>query len=270
MTLVAADSSSKAARKGSERPKDICMPDYGCQRTISLLPHPEMSQWNSGKQAPRRAFDIGCALAGLVLSAPLLAMIALAIKLDDGGPVLYCQCRIGKGLRKFRLVKFRSMYAGCGEDSLLTAPRDSRVTRVGKFLRRYKLDELPQFVNVLRGEMQLVGVRPQVARFVQIYPEEYKELLREPPGITGLASLCFRNEAEMFHEGLIEAQYIHKILPMKLQMSLNYSRTRTFRSDLEILVRTVLGLQAPSTALREAGIDPAMPSLFKFASRNSE
>jgi len=246
------------------------MPCPGHRRAISLLLRPGIPDWHTAKRVLRRAFDIVLAAPGLALLFPLLATIALAIKLDDGGPVMYCQYRVGKGLRKFRLLKFRSMHAGCGGGCLLTAPQDARVTRVGRVLRKYKLDELPQLVNVLKGEMQLVGVRPQVERFVEIYPVEYGELLQEPPGITGPASLYFRNEEQMFHEGLIEAQYIRRILPIKLHMSLNYSRTRTFRSDVEILFRTVLGLGAPSTVLREAGIGPGMPSLFKFASRNSE
>jgi lipopolysaccharide/colanic/teichoic acid biosynthesis glycosyltransferase len=208
-------------------------------------------------------------MAGLALLAPIFAMIALAIKLDDGGPVLYSQDRVGKGLRKFRLLKFRSMFSGCAEGSLLTAPRDPRVTRVGRFLRRYKLDELPQLVNVLKGEMQLVGVRPQVGRFVDIFPDEYGELLQTPPGITDLATLNFRHEELLFHEGSIEELYIAKILPIKLEMSLKYSRTRTFLSDLEILFRTVLGCQSPSTAWEDARFDPAMRSLSKSISRNS-
>ncbi len=176
---------------------------------------------------------------------PLFVLIALAIKLDDGGPVLYSQYRVGKGLRKFRLLKFRSMFSHCAEGSFLTAPRDTRVTRVGRFLRRYKLDELPQLVNVLKGEMQLVGVRPQVEKFVDIFPGEYGELLQRPPGITDLASLSFRHEELLFLENSIEEHYIAKILPIKLKMALKYSRTRTFLSDLEILFRTVLGFQSP-------------------------
>ncbi len=220
------------------------------------------------RHVPRRVFDAVCALAGLAFLVPIFAIIALAIKLDDGGPIFYFQFRVGKGLRKFRLLKFRSMFCHCAEGSLLTAPRDARVTRVGRFLRKYKLDELPQLVNVLRGEMQLVGVRPQVERFVDIFPCEYQELLQTPPGITDLASLSFRDEERLFQESSIEEQYISKILPIKLEMSLKYSRTRTFLSDLEILFRTVLGLQSPSAAWKKSGSDPAAPSLSKFFSRN--
>jgi lipopolysaccharide/colanic/teichoic acid biosynthesis glycosyltransferase len=234
------------------------------QRTISLPRRRDFPD-----RVLRRLFDTACASAGLALLAPIFAIIALAIKLDDGGPVLYSQCRVGKGLRKFRLLKFRSMFSGCAEGSLLTAPRDARVTRVGRFLRRYKLDELPQLVNVLKGEMQLVGVRPQVEKFVDIFPDEYGELLQTPPGITGPASLIFRHEELLFLENSIEEHYIAKILPIKLEIALKYSRTRTFLSDIEILFRTVLGFQFPSTAWERAKFGPAVQSLSKSISRNS-
>jgi lipopolysaccharide/colanic/teichoic acid biosynthesis glycosyltransferase len=238
-------------------------------RMISQPLHLDMPCSNFEQQMLRRVFDTVCAFAGLAFLVPVFAIIALAIKLDDGGPVLYFQFRVGKGFRKFRLLKFRSMYSNCAEGSLLTAPHDTRVTRVGRFLRRYKLDELPQLVNVLKGEMQLVGVRPQVERFVDIFRDEYEELLQTPPGITDPASLSFRNEEQLFHESSNEEQYTAKILPFKLEMSLKYSRTRTFFSDLEILFRTVLGFQSPSAAWRNDGSDPAVQSLSEFISRNS-
>jgi lipopolysaccharide/colanic/teichoic acid biosynthesis glycosyltransferase len=220
------------------------------------------------KQILRREFDIVCALAGLVILAPLFALISLAVKLEDGGPVFYFHLRVGKGLRKFRLIKFRSMFSNCAGGPL-TAPQDARVTRVGRFLRKYKLDELPQLVNILKGEMQLVGVRPQVERFVDIFPLEYGLLLQTPPGITDLASLTFRNEERLFQGKSIEELYIAKILPIKLEMALKYSRTRTFLSDLEIIFRTVLGFQSPSKAWEGTRFDPSVQSLAEFLSRNS-
>ena len=222
-----------------------------------------------GMQALRRGFDIVCAAAGLVFLAPLFAMIALAIKLDDPGPVFYFHLRVGKGLRKFHLIKFRSMFANRAEDNPLTAPRDARVTRVGRFLRKYKLDELPQLVNVLKGEMQLVGVRPQVEKFVDIFPREYEMLLKTPPGITDLASLSFRNEERLFQGKSIEELYVTRILPIKLEMALKYSRSRTFLSDLEIIFRTVFGFQSPSRAWEGTRLDPSVQSLHEFLSRNS-
>jgi lipopolysaccharide/colanic/teichoic acid biosynthesis glycosyltransferase len=207
--------------------------------------------------------------AGLALLVPLFVMIALAIKLDDGGPILFSHLRIGKGLRKFRLLKFRTMIAASAGGSLVTSPGDARVTRVGRYLRKYKLDELPQLVNVFRGEMQLVGARPQMERFVDIFPEDYAELLQDLPGITDLATLSFRNEERFFFEGSIEEQYIKRIMPVKLQLALKYARTRTFFSDLEIILRTVFGMDAPSTAWRGANIDPSVKSLSEYFSRNA-
>jgi lipopolysaccharide/colanic/teichoic acid biosynthesis glycosyltransferase len=238
-------------------------------RMISPLPHPDLAYRNAEKRLLRRLFDKICALAGLVFLAPLFAMIALAIKLDDSGPVLYSQFRVGKGLREFRLLKFRSMIPNSSGGSTVTGHRDARVTRVGRFLRRYKLDELPQLFNVLKGEMQLVGVRPQVERYVDIFRDEYQELLQTPPGITDLASLTFRNEEGLFHGGSIEEYYVAIILPTKLAIALKYSRTRTFPSDLEILFRTVLGFRSPSKGWEETRFDPAAQLVSELISRNS-
>jgi dTDP-4-amino-4,6-dideoxygalactose transaminase/lipopolysaccharide/colanic/teichoic acid biosynthesis glycosyltransferase len=196
--------------------------------------------------AARRAFDVTCAAAGLLLLAPLLAMVAIAIKWEDGGPALYVQTRVGKGFKKFRLFKFRSMAANSPASMPLAGPDDPRITRVGHFLRQRKLDELPQLINVLMGDMQLVGVRPQLERYVQVFPDEYRDLLEDRPGITDLASLKFRNEEQMFHAGSVDEQYVTQILPEKLRLSLKYRRARTFLSDLEILFRTVLGFKSPS------------------------
>ena len=236
---------------------------------IAPLPRRTARRWKYVPPTYRRLFDGGCALAGLVILGPIFALIAIAIKLDDGGPVFFLQPRVGKGLRNFRLIKFRSMFRNCSGGSLLTAPRDARITRVGRFLRKNKLDELPQLVNVLKGEMQLVGVRPQVEKFVELFQDEYAELLRTPPGITDMASLRFRNEEEFFQQDSIEEHYIAKILPFKLQMALRYSRNRTFLSDLEILFRTVLGFGSPSYAVGKERSDPSVPSLSDFLSRNS-
>jgi len=205
--------------------------------------------------ALRRGLERICAATGLTFLAPAFALIALSIKLDDGGPVFYSQFRVGQGLRKFRLLKFRSMVANSAVCRPLTMREDARITRVGRFLRKYKLDELPQLVNVLRGEMQLVGVRPQVERFVSIYLDEYEELLQVPPGITDLATLIFRHEDQLLREGSIEEQYVQDILPRKLKLALEYHRSRTLLSDLAILLRTVLPFGWSTTG--EEGESPA-------------
>ncbi len=224
---------------------------------------------HGGQRLLRRVFDATCAAAGLAILAPLFAAVAVAIKLDDGGPVFYSHFRIGQDFREFRLFKFRSMVSRSAEGSTVTSPRDARITRVGRFLRKYKLDELPQLVNVLKGEMELVGTRPQMERFVEMFRAEYEELLRTPPGITDLASLAFRNEERLFQPGSIEEQYITRIMPAKSKISLDYSRSRTFLSDLAIVFRTVLGLPSPSKAREEPAYTPAVHPISKFVSRNS-
>ncbi len=179
---------------------------------------------------------------GLFLLSPLFCVIALAIKFDDGGPVFYKQVRIGRNFRCFRVCKFRSMVTGADRDGLLTAPGDSRETRVGRWLRRYKLDEFPQLLNVLKGDMQLVGARPEVERYVQMFRSQYAVILQERPGITDPATLAYRREDDMLPVSGIEGEYVEKILPAKLKLSLDYQKRRTFLSDIGILAQTVLGL----------------------------
>lgn len=189
-----------------------------------------------------RAFDVLCALVGLISLSPLLFVIAIAIKLDDGGPVFFAHTRIGKNFRHFRVWKFRSMVPGAEQGSLLTSPADSRITRVGSLLRRYKLDELPQLFNVLTGDMQLVGPRPEVELYVQMFRSQYEVLLQDRPGITDPATFAHRREDQMFSRSRMEQPYVDEILPAKLQLSLDYQQRRTFFSDLGILLRTVFGL----------------------------
>lgn len=189
-----------------------------------------------------RAFDFVCSLLGLIAASPLLAMIALAIKLDDGGPVFYSQERVGRSLRLFRVHKFRTMIVGADRQSLLTCSGDNRQTRVGRLLRRYKLDELPQLFNVLKGEMQLVGARPEVDQYVQMFRPQYSVILQERPGITDPASLAYRHEDQILCADRLEEQYVREVLPAKLALALDYQRRRTFLSDIGILFRTALEL----------------------------
>jgi lipopolysaccharide/colanic/teichoic acid biosynthesis glycosyltransferase len=134
------------------------------------------------------------------------------------------------------------MVTGADQGVLLTAPADSRVTRVGRLLRRYKLDEIPQLFNVLAGDMQLVGARPEVERYVQMFRLQYAVILQDRPGITDPASLTYRHEDQILSADGIEQQYVREILPAKLELSLDYQQRRSFLSDLRILVRTALGL----------------------------
>jgi lipopolysaccharide/colanic/teichoic acid biosynthesis glycosyltransferase len=207
----------------------------------------------------RRTFDLACALAGLGVLSPVLLMIAAAVKLEDAGPVFYLHPRVGRNFRAFRLLKFRSMAVDADRHGgPLTAAGDPRVTRVGRWLRRTKLDELPQLVNVLKGEMQLVGSRPESERYVSRFAAEYAELLQERPGITDPASLAYRDEEAKLQAADVEARYLTEILPHKLALSLEHARHRTFARDLEVLLRTLLGLTGPRRALGRAGLsEPA-------------
>ncbi len=188
----------------------------------------------------RRVFDVICAAAGLVVLSPLLALIALAIKLNGGeGPIFYLQPRVGKNGREFYLMKFRSMVSGADRHGMLTLTDDTRVTPVGRFLRKYKLDELPQLINVLKCDMRLVGPRPEMKRYVDMFPSEYRALLQDLPGITDPASLAYRYEEKMLKTECPEEYYVSHILPHKLRLSLEYSQSRTFFSDLKIIFQTL-------------------------------
>jgi lipopolysaccharide/colanic/teichoic acid biosynthesis glycosyltransferase len=187
-----------------------------------------------------------------MLLSPMLALIALAVKIEDGGPVFYAHPRLGRGFRRFGLLKFRTMVPNADRlGGPVTVAGDRRITRVGRFLRDYKLDELPQLWNVLTGDIQLVGARPEYFANVARFRAEYEELLRDRPGITDPATLAYCDEEKMFGEGDIEEQYLTCILPDKLRLSLDYARRRTFLSDVGIILRTVLRLHRPAAGFVE-------------------
>lgn len=188
----------------------------------------------------RRVFDLICAATGLILLSPLFAVVALAIKFEDYGAVMYSQQRVGRYFRIFRLYKFRTMIPNADRAGLLTSPNDGRITRVGRWLRKTKFDELPQLLNVIKGDMQLVGARPELWRYVEMFRPQYEQILCDRPGLTDPATLVFSHEEEAFGTGDIEDQYVSKILPRKLELSLAHSRQRTFIGDLGIIFRTLL------------------------------
>jgi len=193
----------------------------------------------------KRTFDFVMALAGLVLLSPVMLAIAVAIRMDSPGPVLFRQERVGRHGQPFRILKFRSMRwqpAGDASSPELTIAGDARVTRTGSWLRASKLDELPQLVNVLRGEMSLVGPRPEVPRYVAHYPPEVRErVLSVRPGITDEASILFRNEGEILSRSSDPEQaYLTEVLPRKLEIYDAYARRHGLLGDLRILGRTFL------------------------------
>lgn len=189
----------------------------------------------------KRLFDIVAALAGLVLLAPLLAAIALWIRLDSPGPVFYRQQRVGRHGKLFWIYKFRTMRHVPCAGLQLTVGQDARVTSAGRFLRGCKLDELPQLLNVLSGAMSVVGPRPEVPRYVACYPASVRhEVLSVAPGITDLASILYRQENLILGNAIDPEQaYLDEVLPVKLAYYQRYVRERTFWLDLQIIARTL-------------------------------
>lgn len=193
----------------------------------------------------KRLFDICFALCALVVSAPVLVGVSLWIKFDSRGPVLFRQQRVGLRGKPFGIYKFRTMRADRADTgSQITIGADPRITRAGAFLRKYKLDEFPQFFNVLIGDMSVVGPRPEVPRYVALYPPDARELiLSVRPGITDLASLAYRDESVLLGSAADpEGLYVREILPAKLEHCLQYIRTRSLWLDLVIVERTVAAI----------------------------
>jgi lipopolysaccharide/colanic/teichoic acid biosynthesis glycosyltransferase len=189
----------------------------------------------------KRVLDCIFSATGLLVLLPLFAMVALSIKLTSRGPVFYRQMRVGKDGHPFHIVKFRSMNGVASKMSPgITVSGDKRITRLGMILRRYKIDELPQIWNVLRGDMSLVGPRPELPKYVEVYSPEQKLVLCVRPGITDLASLAYRHEEEILsrHEDP-EQVYRMEILPDKLAQNLGYIRNISFRTDLRIIFATI-------------------------------
>lgn len=198
----------------------------------------------------RRAFDLGVSVAGLLFLSPLLLIAALLVKVSSPGPVLFRQVRVGMGGERFEILKFRTMREDAeAVGGQLTIGDDARVTRIGRFLRKWKLDELPQLINVLKGDMSLVGPRPEVPRYVDLYSPEQRRVLTVRPGITDPASVAFRSESELMAlHSEPERYYIEEIMPEKLRLNLEYLGRRTLLSDLRVIFATVLAVAKRSGA----------------------
>ena len=193
----------------------------------------------------KRLFDMAFAALALLLLCPLLLAVALWVRLDSPGPVFFRQQRVGRGGRLFGIYKFRTMRPDAeAMGPQITVGEDARVTRAGAWLRRSKVDELPQFINVLRGDMSVVGPRPEVPRYVAHYPADVREaVLSVRPGITDLASIAFRDESALLARSADpERTYVEQILPAKLRHAQQYVRTRTMWLDLRIIAQTVLAV----------------------------
>lgn len=189
----------------------------------------------------KRIFDLVASVIGLLILLPILVVVAIWIKLDSTGPILFKQTRVGYVGRYFQIYKFRTMVVNAEViGAQITSGDDGRITKIGKVLRKYKLDELPQLINVLVGEMSLVGPRPEVPKYVKLYNEAQKRVLQALPGITDLASLEFRNENELLlGKENVEEFYVQQIMPQKLLLNLEYIDQAGLLFDLKIIARTI-------------------------------
>jgi lipopolysaccharide/colanic/teichoic acid biosynthesis glycosyltransferase len=189
----------------------------------------------------KRIFDIFFSIIGLLLISPVLLILALLISFDSSGGVFYKQVRIGKNLKPFKLFKFRSMSTNADKKGLLTVGHnDSRITRIGYYLRKYKLDELPQLINVLIGQMSIVGPRPEVEKYVKLYNQEQLNVLKVKPGITDWASIKYVNENEILAKSKNpEDTYITEIMPAKLRLNLEYVKHNNIFVDIKIILLTI-------------------------------
>lgn len=190
----------------------------------------------------KRSFDIVFSIFGLLFLSPVFLAIALAIKIDSKGSVFYFQERVGKDGRLFKLIKFRSMAIHADKLGLLTiGGMDARITKVGYYIRKYKLDEFPQLLNILKGEMSFVGPRPEVEKYVKLYPSNMLGVLKVKPGLTDLASIQFINENEILAKSNDpEKTYIQEIMPAKLELNFKYIQTMSISNDLKIIFKTLL------------------------------
>jgi lipopolysaccharide/colanic/teichoic acid biosynthesis glycosyltransferase len=188
----------------------------------------------------KRALDVVVSLVALVVTFPLTAAVGLAVACESGRPVLYRGWRVGRDGRIFKIIKFRTMVRDAGGlGGVITVAGDPRVTRVGRLLRRTKLDELPQLLNVLRGEMSLVGPRPEHPNYVRMYTEQQRRVLSVRPGITGIASVRYRDEEALLRGENAEAAYRSVIMPDKLRLELDYLERRDFWSDMRLIAATL-------------------------------
>ena len=188
----------------------------------------------------KRFLDFSCSLLALIVLAPLWLLIALAIVLESRGGVLYRQSRVGRDDRDFTLYKFRTMRTGSDKKGLLTVgDRDSRVTRVGYFLRKYKLDEFPQLINIIKGDMSIVGPRPEVRKYVDLYTPEQRQVLTVRPGLTDYASIRYVHESEILaRSDNPEQTYIDEVMPAKLALNLEYIQHQSLKEDFKLIFQT--------------------------------
>ena len=188
----------------------------------------------------KRIFDITLSLFGLIILLPFMLIIAILIKIDSKGPVFFKQIRVTKNGKEFKIFKYRTMRVGSDKYSQITVGKDGRITKLGSFLRKYKLDEIPQLINVLIGDMSLVGPRPEVPKYVALYTDEQKEILKVRAGITDYASIEFSDENDLLaSEKNPEEAYIEKIMPKKIELNKKYLSEISVLTDIRIILLTI-------------------------------
>ncbi|HIP36200.1 MAG TPA: sugar transferase [Crocinitomix sp.] len=188
----------------------------------------------------KRLFDVVSALIVLILLLPLFIVISLWIIIDSKGGVFYKQERIGKNQKKFGLYKFRSMQTGADKQGQITIGNDNRITKVGHFIRKYKIDELPQLINIIRGDMSVVGPRPEVKKYVDLYTNEQLKVLSVKPGLTDYASIEYFDEQTILGQAEDpNKEYIEVVMPAKLNLNLKYIKEKSLLTDLKIIFKTL-------------------------------
>lgn len=197
---------------------------------------------NKFNKIVKRIFDLICSTLGLIILSPVLIIIAIRIKMGSDGPVFFKQIRVGENNKEFEILKFRTMVVNAEKlGRQITVGNDNRITKIGAFLRKYKLDELPQLINVFKGEMSLVGPRPEVPRYVKLYNEEQRKVLAVKPGITDLASIRYRDENDLLGEvDNPDEFYINTIMPDKLALNLEYINKNNVFFDVYIIFKTII------------------------------
>lgn len=190
----------------------------------------------------KRIFDIIVSIIGLVVLAPFFLIIGIIIKLDSTGPIFFKQVRVCKAGEKFEIYKFRTMVEDAEKKGMqITVGEDNRITNLGKFIRNYKIDELPQLINVLKGDMSFVGPRPEVPKYVELYNDEQKNILKVRPGITDIASIEYRDENKLLSKSdNPQKTYIEEIMPRKIELNLLYIRNFSVWYDIKLICKTII------------------------------
>lgn len=215
----------------------------------------------------KRAFDAAVAALGLVVLGPIMLVTAALIRASSPGPVVFWQERVGRGFRPFRICKFRSMVAGAtSQGPPITAGEDPRITRLGRILRKTKIDELPQLWNVLVGDMSFVGPRPEVPKYVAMFREDYEEILQVRPGITDLASIEYRDEAAILGQADDpEREYVERVLPEKIRLAKEYLHRASFWFDLSLIFRTLWVIVRGTSLKSLTSVPPSDPAALPEA-----